>query len=356
MPGSQPPYRPLAAHREGPAEGPDVLTLGDVAHPDTFRADDVREAEADDVAGAIRTALAERWPIWDDRLRDWRPVKLDDIAVLVPAGTSLPQLEQSLDAAGIPFRAEASSLVYRTPEVRDLLMTARALDDPSDSLSLVAALRSPLFGCGDDDLWTWRAAKGAFHVYATAPDAVAEAHPVRLTIAYLRRLGNQGRWLSPGELLDRIVRDRRMLETGATGPRTRDVWRRLRFVVDQARAWSEAQAGGLRDYLDWAHRQGDESTRVAEAVLPETDARSVRILTVHAAKGLEFPVVVVSGTSSQPGGNRRRRGALAARGRLRAVAEQGPADRRLRGGQASRRADGLPRAAAPAVRRLHASA
>jgi ATP-dependent helicase/nuclease subunit A len=92
------------------------------------------------------------------------------------------------------------------------------------------------------------------------------------------------------------------------------VWRRLRFVVDQARAWAEtgraagptggAGHGSLRGYLAWAARQGSEAARAAEAVLPETDTDAVRILTVHAAKGLEFPVVIVTGLSSRPGGAR----------------------------------------------------
>ena len=69
-------------------------------------------------------------------------------------------------------------------------------------------------------------------------------------------------------------------------PRTRDVWRRLRFVVDQARAWSDSEHGGLRDYLAWAARQGSDSARVAEAVLPETDADTLKIMTIHGAKGL----------------------------------------------------------------------
>jgi len=95
-----------------------------------------------------------------------------------------------------------------------------------------------------------------------------------------------------------------MLEVAVGRPRARDVWRRLRFVIDQARAWSEAEHGGLRAYLTWAGRQGQETTRVAEAVLPETDTDALRILTVHAAKGLEFPVVILSGMSSRPGGLR----------------------------------------------------
>ena len=92
-----------------------------------------------------------------------------------------------------------------------------------------------------------------------------------------------------------MVRDRRVLELGEADGRARDLWRRVRFVVDQARAWTDATNGTLRQYLAWIRQQTAEGSRVAEAVLPETDDDAVRIMTVHAAKGLEFPVTIVSG-------------------------------------------------------------
>ena len=106
--------------------------------------------------------------------------------------------------------------------------------------------------------------------------------------------------MTPSEVLGRLAVDRRMFEVAVFGPRARDSWRRLRFVIDQARAWSESEHGGLRAYLAWAQAQAAETSRVAESVLPESDADSVRIMTIHAAKGLEFPMVVLSGLTSQP--------------------------------------------------------
>ncbi|GAA3594566.1 UvrD-helicase domain-containing protein [Kribbella ginsengisoli] len=285
--------------------GPAVTILGAEPHDDLPRAQAsvLREREAADVAAVIDQALNNNWQVYDDKTESWRPAGAGDIAVLVPARTSLPFLEEALDRADIPYRAEASSLVYQTAEVRDLLACARALGDPSDQLALVTALRSPLFGCGDDDLFTWKRSGGSFNLTAPVPDALL-THPVGEAMEWLRRTYYASRWLTPSEVLAKIVADRRMLEVAATGPRARDAWRRVRFVVDQARAWSEVEHGGLRSYLAWAAHQGEEASRVAEAVLPETDADAVRVMTIHAAKGLEFPIVILSGMTAAP--NRQR--------------------------------------------------
>ena len=212
----------------------------------------------------------------------------------------MPMLEDALDEAGIHFRAESMSLVYEAPEVRDLLITARAIADPSDGLALVAALRSPSFACGDDDLWRWRHCGARVDLFAKAKDDALADGPVGRALAYLTTLHRAARWLTPSEVLARIIEDRRVLELGVHLPRTRDSWRRMRFVVDQARAWTEISHGGLRAYLDWVAHQAQEKARVSEAVLPEQDIDAVRVMTVHAAKGLEFPIVILSGMSTQP--------------------------------------------------------
>ncbi len=307
-PEMQPDYQALGHARGVPTVGEPVTILGGDAHPDGIRADGLRGLEAEDVARSIVRSLAEGWTTEVEEpaptaggtpIPTWRPLRPGDITILIPARTSLPFLEAALDEAHVMYRTESSSLVYHADEMRDLFAAARAIADPSDGFALVTTLRSPLFGCGDDDLWTWKQTHGTFNLMAPAPEG-QEAHPVGVAISYLRRLHRDSRWMTPSEILGRLAVDRRMFEVAVLGPRARDSWRRLRFVIDQARAWSEVEHGGLRSYLAWAGAQSAEGSRVAESVLPESDADSVRIMTVHAAKGLEFPMVVLSGMTAAP--------------------------------------------------------
>ncbi len=317
-PESQPEYVALIPTRGDAPVGPGVVLLGAKAHDDRPRADALREREAADVAAAVTTALTEQWSVSRRGTSSgevWEPCRLGDIAILLPARTSLGQLEDALDAAGIPYRAETSSLVYGTREIRDLLIVLQAVDDPTDELSLVSALRSPLLGCGDDDLYTFRVDhRGHWNHQAPLPESLPHDHPVGEAMRALTAWHDARLWLGPSELLDRIVRERRVLEVAFAHKRPRDLWRRVRFVIDQARAFSETTGsvpgrrpgGGLRDFLRWADLQSAEGARVVETVLPETDDDAVRILTIHGAKGLEFAITIVSGMTT--GVNMRRTG------------------------------------------------
>ena len=304
--GGQPEYEalqpdPARAAFHAADGGHRVSVIGAEPIGGDLNAEGLRQVEAAQVAAAIAQMLHER-PVVEHRVDDgWasRALEPADICVLVPARTALAPLERELDRLNVPYRTEASSMVYRSDEVRDLLLTARAVDDPTDALALVEALRTPLFGCGDDDLVTWKAAGGRFSVFADLPADVDASHPVAEALQFFAALARTRSLMSPSEVLGHIIDERRAMETPSDSPQYRETWRRLRFVVDQARAWSEAEHGSLRDFLDWAMRQAVQEERANEIVLPERDVEAIRILTIHAAKGLEFPVVVLSGMASR---------------------------------------------------------
>lgn len=285
----------LEAHRE-PLPSAQVATIG--AGHDALMSD-IREQEAADVAAVVRQIVAEEWPVQDQH-ENTRPVEARDIALLIPSRTVLPALEAALEAADIPVRVESQSLVYATAEVRDLLSVLTAIDDPTDEVAVVASLRSPAFGCSDAQLVAHVEAGGGWDYRRDPPAGRPEDDPVAAGLSSLRGFWQERWWRSVSETVEAVVRERRLLELAARHRRPRDHWRRIRFLLDQARAWEDAGETSLRRFVEWAQRQADERARVNESVAPEPDDPALRILTVHGAKGLEFPVVVLAGLNTIP--------------------------------------------------------
>ena len=295
----QPGYEPLVGRRPEAMIGPPVTLLGRRAHGQEIDAAQLRELEAADVATTITTAIVEGWTI-EGPDGEQRPCGFKDIAILLPTRTSLPELEVALEAASIPYRAESSSLLFATPQVRDLLMVLRAIDDPNDDLAVVAALRTPYLGCGDDDLARWRIHYGGtWNHQEDQPDGDSTIDVVSSGLAWMGELHRCRHYLGPSGILERLIHDRRVLQVACSESRPREAWRRARLLSDRARAYTEMSGGSLRGFVDWCLVQADEKGRVAETVLPEIDDDAVRILTIHGAKGLEFPITILSGLSAQ---------------------------------------------------------
>ncbi len=303
----QPLYQPLDPVRGEPPTGAPVAVL-DTEHPRGTRTGGLREAEADDIAQVIMTAIGQEWSVGDGRDENgndrWRAARLEDICVLLPTRTSLSQLEPALNRHGIPYRIEAGSLIWASQAIRDVMAVVRCAADPTDEVALLNALRSPAFGCGDDDLFTFRVVhKGRWNFLASLPPSLPFDHPVAEAMGWLADLHSQVRWMSPCGLIEHIVVHRRLMESGCFGSqRPRDVWRSLQVVIDQARQFEEAGGGGLREFIAWVDRKVSERTRESDVILSETDDNAVRITTIHAAKGREFPIVILSGTYGRPRG------------------------------------------------------
>jgi ATP-dependent helicase/nuclease subunit A len=297
-PGVQPAYMPSRAARGAGSASARAVSVVGVGADHEIPAPIARAVEAEEVATLLRRAVDEGWPVGIGG----RPVRLDDIAVLIPTRTSVPTLVSAFDAAGIDYRLESSSLVYGTREVQDLLHVLRAVDDPSDDASVVAALRTPGFGCGDDDLLRHRSRGGSWDYRLDPPPGSAAEDPVRRGLLELRDLHVSRTWTSVSELVARVADKTRLLAAALDGRGWREEWRRVRFVIDQARHFTETSPGTLRQYLRWVEVQRDEDARVTEVVLPEADTPAVSVMTIHAAKGLEFPMVAVLGFGAAPRG------------------------------------------------------
>ena len=294
----------LEASRGQQDRGPAIRLIGRPS-VDKENIADVRALEARDVVHTILAAKSERWQIFDQADDTVRDTKYADIAILIPTRTVLPGIEEALEEAHIPYRVESQSLVYDTQEVRDLLSVLRALDDPTDEVALIAALRSPAFACGDDDLLRYYNERGRWDYRERPPADLADDDPVVEAMHALHDLHRRRWWEPINAIVEAVIRERRLFELAFAHRRPREHWQRLRLVLDQSRAFAEAGGRTLRQFIDWAERQAEEGTRVVETVVPEPDDDAVRIMTVHAAKGLEFPIVLLAGLNIESGSQRR---------------------------------------------------
>jgi ATP-dependent helicase/nuclease subunit A len=120
------------------------------------------QAEAEAVAQLAGSVVrsAHPWRVSDRGSSAIRTTTFRDICVLIPSRTNLRRLERAFQRLGVPYRVESGWLVLQTQEVRDLVSCLRAIDDPSDQVALVAALRSPAYGCSDVELLHWVDAGG----------------------------------------------------------------------------------------------------------------------------------------------------------------------------------------------------
>ena len=291
----QPPYRPIHSSRSEAVPGAGVAWIGGEVEEASAR--EVRETEANAIAAQCLAAVEERWHVVE-RDRGPRAAALRDIAVLIPTRTILPALERALAEAGVPYRVESGSLIYRTQEVRDLLNCLTAIDDPADEVAAVAALRSPAFACSDVDLGQHKAKGGGWNYLSPNLDGAQGrvADGLRALASYHRERHDG----SLAALVERFVAERGQVEVGILDLGNRDSFRRARVVAEQARLFEADGLESLRAFVNWMERRAGQAILDNEGAGLDDDEDAVRVLTIHGAKGLEFPIVFVAGMGSGP--------------------------------------------------------
>ena len=257
----------------------------------------VRLEEAATVVALLQQIRDDPWLVRDGD--DTRPARLEDVAIISRARSGVQSIVEALEVAAVPHRVESRTQVYDAQEVRDLIVILRAIDDPTDEVALVGALRSPAFACGDDDLVRFYAAGGRWDFRQAFPESL-EDNPVLDALTWLHAQYQRRWWVPLTRLVDDVIAERRLFELALVDRRPRERWQRIRFVAEQARAHAERPEATLRSLIDWLQWQSEEGAQVQERVVPEPDDDAVRIMTIHASKGLEFPIVILVGLGALP--------------------------------------------------------
>lgn len=266
-------------------EAPAVAVVGDaLAAPPRA----VDEQMAADVARAVRSFVRRGWPL----TRDEQPPRGADVAVVAPDLASVLDVGAALEAAGVPVRLEGRAL-WHSIQVRDLMAVLSAADDPSDPLKVVAALRTPGLGCGDDDLVRWHHSGGRWDPTEPGPPGTGE-QPVAAGLAVLDHLYHLRWWEQPSEVVEAAIATTHARVLAGAGPHPGEAVRRLQVVVETARVVADA-AESLAPLLQWAELYSSGTGPEVMPVGTPTGCDAVWLSMLDEAVGRRFSTVVLVG-------------------------------------------------------------
>ncbi|MHB1318929.1 MAG: UvrD-helicase domain-containing protein, partial [Anaerolineae bacterium] len=237
-----------------------------------------------------------------------RPLDYGDVAILCRATSSFGAYEDALEEAGIRYLTISGRGFYGRPEVRDLLNALQALVDPADDLALVGMLRSPAFGVDDMTIYNLRSAQREStlpSLWSLLEDVLSPEDSATIPDrdALLALPSSRGRLMRVRDTVLRLapMRGRKSVADLLKAFLDATQYQAILLARGQERATrnvdkllADASASGLfsvGELLDYVAALRDVSSREGEGRGLATGA--VQIMSIHQAKGLEYPIVVI---------------------------------------------------------------
>ena len=293
------------------AEEPEPLKPGQ--KPSTKSSVDLqRTTEARWLARLIASRLANQWKIVDRGTKEVRVAHAGDVAILFRAMTDLYFYEQALEAEGLDFHVVGGSAFYAQQEIQDLVNVLSVVEDPLDPVALAGALRSPFFGLSDEGLF-WLAkggkttiADGLAGLRGQGSEELSERD--RSLAVRANRLLERWRGLKDNVTIAALV-DCVLNESGyeaallaeRLGDRKRA---NARKFVQLARRFDTAGDFTLGHFVARLRIDLEKPPKEGQAATTDEVGKSVRLMSIHQAKGLEFPIVIIPDLNRKSGGSR----------------------------------------------------
>lgn len=298
-----PDYLPLEGGADGPGDQPAVLALPMPRPYGSRNLSKVRieECSPSTVAASIEWLCKDSgWKVRNRSTGEWVAIRPEHVCILFRRFTNFgvdltQEYVRALEARGIEHLLVGSKSFHRREEVGTLRTALRAIEWPDDELSVFAVLRGSLCAVLDGTLLRFKNAYGGFHPMRELPDDLdPEFEPVRDAFALLRHLHRKRNYRPIAETIHELLETTRAHAAFAFRTGGERVLANVYRLTDLARSFEVGGAAtsfrAFVEYLEAEYEVGDTS----EAPVLEQEGGGVQLMTVHKAKGLEFPVVILA--------------------------------------------------------------
>jgi ATP-dependent helicase/nuclease subunit A len=303
---SQARYVPLAPHRPGVDTQPAIVALpapepypgADYKKPTFWK---IEESEPDGIAAFVDWLVRQSgWTVTERRDATTRvPIQPRHVCLLFRRFRSFATdvtrpYVRALEARRLPHLLVGGSGFHAREEIEAIRNALSAIERPDDELAVFATLRGPLFALTDAQLLTYRSAHSTLHPFRQPLDDLPEASAeVAAALAVLRDL-HRGRNRRPiADTIGRLLAATRAHAGFANWSTGEQALANVARLMDMARRSERSGLISFRAFVDWLVDQA-ETGEASDAPIIEEGLDGVRIMTVHKAKGLEFPVVILA--------------------------------------------------------------
>lgn len=209
------------------------------------------------------------------------------------AGDMTRAYADALQARGIAHVLVGGKSFHEREEVGTIRSALAAIEWPDDSLSVYATLHGPLFAISDADLLSYRATHGYWHPFRLPDQVERSLEPVRRALEILRELSRTRNTLPISETVNQLLSATRSHAGFAMRPGGEQALANVLHIAELARQYEARGAVSFRGFVEELLQAAEEGKQ-SEAMIYEEGSEGVRMMSVHKAKGLEFPIVVLA--------------------------------------------------------------
>lgn len=255
------------------------------------------------IINRIHDLQKQNFQIYDTSLKSLRPIKYSDIAILTRSRSDNLEIMQDFSDAGIPLFLNDVQNYFQTFELTIMLNYLKIIDNPDQDIPLVSVLRSPIFGFDERELAQIRIRSKNTSFYSALTNYVSYHDDLSSKIkSFLNKLEDLRDFAINhriSELVWEIYEQTDLLEIMTAMPNGEQRRVNLEALYERADQFESAGFKGLYRFISFISRVREEKRDLAQPLVSKDATNSVHLMTIHGAKGLEFPLVFYLGLDHQ---------------------------------------------------------